>query len=409
MNALWNETRQTMSFRVPGGITVSLMIFALLGMVFAGCQEEQPAEKTDSNQQVPSTEAQTGDRDEDELVLRMQTWEGYAPVEQIEKFEQYVEATYGRQLRIEVTFTQGGDNDFYDPIRKRAVDVVTLTHHLFKDERFNYISKGMLLPLDWNSVPNSRTLAPELRDVEFLSDNGNQYGVPICRGRYNLAFNKGLLAEPPDSWNALWDPAYHGLYSIAANEYIYNINITALAMGYPIDSINDFDALNNLEFKKKLRQLTENAHSFWVGQDKPENLSGMSLGAVWGDSFTELARQGEMWATVVPREGTPFWVDNYAITWALAEKPFLRKLAEEWIDIILGQEFQVGHIVRELNQIPVVGNIEAALTDEEKARLHIGIYSPESERRIPQQTVSKRNRNGLDLIWQEAMAGIKVQ
>ena len=180
-------------------------------------------------------------------------------------------------------------------------------------------------------------------------------------------------------------------------------------MGYPVESISKYDRLNNPEFKQKLRQLTENAHSFWVGQDNADDLSGLSVAAVWGDALSELARRGETWATTIPQEGTPFWIDCYAITWTLAEKPFLKKVAEEWIDKLLQPTFQVDYVVRELSQIPVVGGLEAELTPDEKKRLHLGTFAPDQERLIPLQTVSRRNRNGLKQLWDEAMAGIDVQ
>ncbi len=38
---------------------------------------------------------------------------------------------------------------------------------------------------------------------------------------------KVKLNNEPLSWNIFWDPAFKGKYVIGANEYIYNVNITA--------------------------------------------------------------------------------------------------------------------------------------------------------------------------------------
>ena len=109
-----------------------------------------------------------------------------------------------------------------------------------------------------------------------------------------------------------------------------------------------------------------------------------------------------------PKEGTPWWIDEYAVTWTLHDKPFLKKVAEEWINEVLKPDFQVNTLVRDLTIFPTVTNISDQLTLEEKERL--GIDTPDSfeKKRFPQQVISQRDRNGLRLLWGEAMKGIVV-
>ncbi len=52
-----------------------------------------------------------------------------------------------------MSFVDGLD-DFYDPIKGKNVDIVTISHHLFKDARFDYIEKKLILPLDFKNIPN---------------------------------------------------------------------------------------------------------------------------------------------------------------------------------------------------------------------------------------------------------------
>ncbi len=54
------------------------------------------------------------------------------------------------------------------------------------------------------------------------------------------------------AFNILWAPEYKGKYVIAENEYMHNRMLTALALGYPRDSIHKFDALNNNVFRAKI-------------------------------------------------------------------------------------------------------------------------------------------------------------
>ena len=343
-----------------------------------------------------------------EDVLRLLIWEGYAPVKYVREFERQIEEKYGRKVRLDISYVDGPD-DFYAPIRKKSVDLVTLTHHYFKDERFNYIAAGLLLPIETRNLPNLQNVIPALREADYLLSNGNTYGVPICQGPYGLAYSTEKIERSPKSWKVFWDSKYRGKYTLGGNEYLYNVIMTALAWNYPQDAINNYNALNNQNFKDKLSELATNAHSFWTGQDTAADLSGNSLAAVWGDSLATLRKQGEIWELAEPEEGTLSWIDNYAITWALADKPFLKKVAEEWINRMLEPDYQVDYIVRELTLVPVTTSIEHKLTDEEKERLHIGNPNFFNENRILLPTFSRRDRNGLKLLWEEAMQGIPIK
>ncbi len=107
-----------------------------------------------------------------------------------------------------------------------------------------------------------------------------------------------------------------------------------------------------------------------------------------------------------PKEGTLWWIDDYAITYALADKPFLKKVAEEWINKALSSAFQVDHLIREVGIYPVVTNIADKLTDSEKIRIQPDTFDFFMDKRILQQIHSQRDRNGLKLMWDEAMQGI---
>lgn len=341
-------------------------------------------------------------------VLRLLIWEGHAPKIHVEKFEKQIKAEYNREIKLEIKYVIGSD-DFYDSVRRRSVDVVMMTHHHFRDERFNYIQNRLLLPLDLVHIPNFKHIIPALKNAEYLSDEGNVYALPVSQGPYGLVFNTALMEKAPLSWNIFWDPRYKNKYVIGANEYIYNANITALAMGYPKESISSFDALNNKAFKTKLRQLAVNAHSFWIGVDKPEDLANMTLATSWGDALEPLKKRGEFWKVAEPDEGTPCWIDNYAVTWALADKPFLKKVAEKYINSILSTDYQLDHIMRNMSLTPIITNINTLLTRQEKKRLNLGTPDFFRKNRILQYTYSKRDRNGLALLWKEAMDGIQVK
>jgi len=382
-----------------------LMLSCLL--LPAGCRKKPP--------QPPGQQAKTSTQNQQKIapkseqeVLRLLVREGHAPKKHVEKFEKHIETKYGRKVKLKIAYVISSD-DFYYSIRSKSVDMVMMTHHHYKDERFKYIQNKLLLPLNLKNIPNFKHVLPTLQKAEHLYSDGKVYASPVSQGPYGLAYNTALVKDEPKSWNILWDPHFKGQYVIGANEYIYNANITALALGYPRESISHYDALNNREFKEKLRQLAVNAHSFWIGVDKPDNLAGRPLATSWGDSMVALRRRGEPWEFAEPAEGTPCWIDNYAVTWALADKPFLKKVAEEYINGLLSTDYQIEHIARHLSLAPIITNIDNLLTAEEKERFHIGTPNFFSENRILKCTYSQRDRNGIKLLWDEAMKGITIE
>jgi len=119
----------------------------------------------------------------------------------------------------------------------------------------------LLLALDLKHIPNFKHVIPSLQALEHLCSNGEIYGSPVSQGVYGLAYNSALLKEKPRSWDMLWDPRFKGKYVISANEYTYNASITALALGYPHESISSYDALNNKVFKDKKNRILHNINS----------------------------------------------------------------------------------------------------------------------------------------------------
>jgi spermidine/putrescine-binding protein len=390
---------------LSGLLVAAVAVVMLAGLAFWTAEDDKEVASSIRAIEIEKAEVTPTPESMNKGVLRLLIWEGHAPQDHVSRFEKRIEEKYDFKVKLQISYVERPD-DFYSSIRRGNVDLVTMTHHLFKDRRFNYIENKLLLPLNLKNIPNFKHVTPSLQKAEYLYSDGQVYACPESQGPYGLAYNTSLMKEEPKSWNILWDPRFKGHYVIGANEYIYNAHITALALGYPRESLGEFDALNNPEFRDKLRQLALNAHSFWIGVDTPDDLSGHNLAAVWGDSLKPLQQRGELWKMAEPSEGTPFWIDNCAITSALADKPFLKKIAEEYINSLLSADHQVGVILRVVGTFPTVTNIEPLLTSEEKERVHVGTPHLFNKNRILLPTYSQRDRNGLKILWKEAMQGI---
>lgn len=343
---------------------------------------------------------------DDVSVLRLMVWEGYSPEPFRERFEKMILEKYGRRVVLRVEYV-GGSAEYFRSVRKKSVHLVSLTHHHFRDERFNYIRNRLLLPIDTRNIPRYREIVPGLRGSGNFRQGGKIYGVPICRGAYGLVYNTARLKQPPSSWQVFWAPEYKGQYSLGAREYLYNVCTAALAAGIPGEDIARFDVLNTPAFRQRLRLLARNAGGFWVGQDKAADLAGKAFSMGWGDSLSVLRKRGEHWQFASPKEGVICWVDAYALTRALEGRPFLKKVAEEWINFLLAPDFQAGYIVREISQKPVTTTVVPHLTPDEKKRLHMDVPTASSQTCILLPTCNARDRNGIKLLWDEAMEGLR--
>ncbi len=128
------------------------------------------------------------------------------------------------------------------------------------------------------------------------------------------------------------------------------------------------------------------------------DLNRKTIATSWGFSFSDLAKQGEVWKFAEPKEGSPWWVDNFCLSASLANKPELKRISEELINYIISPEFQLDNIVNYLSAVPV--NMKTQLTAQQRASFHMNDDAKTFEkRRILWPTLNKRTRNGFSKMW----------
>jgi spermidine/putrescine-binding protein len=347
----------------------------------------------------------------EEITLKMLVWEGYAPQEMQDKFSELVKEKYGVDVTFEVSFV-GGNDDFIPALRGKKADIISPSHIVPKDNRFNLITMNLnllnmnlILPLDLDLIPNYENLMPALKKADYATQDGDVFAVPHVRGPYGLAYNTTIIKEEPKSWNILWDPKYRKNYVLGGiDQYEHNVSLTALAMGIPPEKIYDYRSLNTPRFQEKLSQLAANAHSFWEGVDDAQTLKGHALAVVWGFSLPELETMGEKWKIAEPTEGTTGWVDNFMISSALAGKPKKRLIAHEWLNFVLSDDYQL-YNVHGLASAPVTVTVKNSLTTEEIKRFHLDDPGHFEKNRLLWKVLDQNDRKGLKSLWTNAMSG----
>ncbi|MEH0018708.1 MAG: extracellular solute-binding protein [Desulfobacter sp.] len=341
-----------------------------------------------------------------ENVLNLLTWDGYAPDEYVAEFEAYIEKKYGKKVRLNRTYLQD-TTEIFIPVRTGKADIFVPTHHILNDGRWKFVENKLALPLNLDNIPNYKYVLKSF--APYTTVDGQVYAAPIAHGAYGLVYNTKYFSTPPDTWNILWDEQYKGRYAITKGTTEVNIYITALASGYNDADMSDYAKLNTPAFRKKLRALVENAHSFWPGIDSPFHLKGLHLGTSWGWSLSGLKEMGEEWKMVDPKEGSPAWMDSHAIAHSLKEKPFLKQVAEEWINYTLGKKYQVEVVVNYLTSAPVTQNIVDELPEEKIREFHLDDPGYVAKYRHFYPTIEKkRDRNGVKILWENASKGIEL-
>lgn len=334
------------------------------------------------------------------MTLNLLTWEGYAPDAQVAVFTKLIKEKYNEDITLNVTYVSSSDQ-YFTSIRNKSADIIAPSHNIIKDERYKLISQNLILPIDLNNIPNYSKVLPSLQNAEYATTDNKVYSVPLVHGPYGLAYNADAIPAPT-SWTALWDPKNSGKYAVSSDYFEVNIYITALALGISPEKLTDVHALNSPTLQKKLKDLVTNANNLWVGVDSAEDLKNNVMAAAWGFSFPDLLKQGQTWKMAEPKEGTTSWVDGHAISKTLADKPKLKKIAEEWINFTISDDFQLNAIVRGIGSAPVNTTIKSQLTKEEIATLHLDDPDYFKNNRILWPTLNTRQRNLFKLMWETA-------
>ncbi|MGB1239772.1 MAG: ABC transporter substrate-binding protein [Pseudomonadales bacterium] len=289
---------------------------------------------------------------DDTLRLRLLTWQGYAPIEQLRTFEQKIEREYGRKLTFDVSYVSSSD-DYFEQIRLNNVDIIVPSANVVLDSRYKMIERALIIPMDLEQIPNFHDVRDEILQRVATQVGEQHYYIPFIYGPYGLAYDTFSSVERPRSWLSFWDPLNAQKYSISKDYYEANIYITALAAGLNYREVSNVNRLNTARIKKMLKQLVRNSRHLWSGVDTSLDLRGNQLATSWGINLNASNEDDKRWEIVCPKEGTPVWIDGYALTRELAHKPLHKRIAEQFINYSLSEQYQRDVVYKQLDSLPV--------------------------------------------------------
>jgi putative spermidine/putrescine transport system substrate-binding protein/spermidine/putrescine transport system substrate-binding protein len=326
-------------------------------------------------------------------TLSLLVWEGYADPSFIHDFEVAhhckIVASYMGSSDELIAKLRGGSAANYDIISPSS------------DVAASIVKAGMAAPLDLSRIPSYLQLSAKLRDSSLVKANGQVYGVPFMWGPNPLLYDKTAFAQPPASWQVLWDPQYRGKVSLW--DELSSIYMAAQVLGYdkpdPAQLYNLSDQqLENV--KKKLLDLKPNVRKFWTTGGELTNLfqnHEIVLAMGWPLNTVQLRKLNFPVGETIPTENTTGWIDHLMITYASKN----RELAMEFLAYMAEPKTQkmVSDVTHYTPANPGAGEY---LSGDEKTSLHLDDPDAYMFRIYFWQDVPRRAK--YNEIWNEVKA-----
>jgi len=273
---------------------------------------------------------QEGSEAEENKVLRIITWSGYAPQVLIDKFteetgiEVEVTLSNNEEMISKLRATRGAGFDLAQPSQDRISSVVE-QYQLYQPIDYSQIDEDQIDPSLLKAVKKNTMV------------EGDSYGVPHVYGTSGLIVNKDKAPGVTD-YTDLLDPKYEGRVSYRLKRP------TLIAMGFahgydPFELYNDPDGYQAFleDISEILIEAKPVVHSYWANGD--QLLEAMRAEEVWAAMAWEQAgwklhEENENIDYLAPESGALAWVDTFTIP-AKSENV---SGAYEWINFVLRPE-----------------------------------------------------------------------
>ena len=247
----------------------------------------------------------------------------------IKAFEQWYEETYKKKVKVNYS-TFASNEDMYAKLSSGAVsyDVIVPSDYMIA----RMASENMLLPLDFNNIPNYQYINDSFRGLYY--DPDNKYSVPYTYNMVGIIYNANVVDEADaGGWDLIWNEKYAG------NILQFNNSRDAFATAqYKLGL--DVNSEDNSTWDEALAELKKQAplvKSYVMDEIYNMMESGEAAIGVYyaGDYFTMLDAQAEnVDLRFYYPEPTNYFVDAMCIPSCCQNK----ELAEIFINFMLSEE-----------------------------------------------------------------------
>ena len=208
---------------------------------------------------------------------------------------------------IKVNYTTFDSNEsMYAKLKSGAADydVVIPSDYMVA----KMISEGMLMPLNYDNIPNFQKIDEEYRNADY--DPENAYTVPYTLCTTGIIYNTKLVDKAPTSWADLWDEQY------ADNILMFNNSrdayaIAAFKSGHDVNPQSAEEVDEVVEELKAQKPLVQ---AYVMDEIFDKMIGGEAAIGVYysGDAITMIDDNPDL-AWVFPEEGSVLSVDCMAI------------------------------------------------------------------------------------------------
>ena len=321
-------------------LSVLLSVCMLLSVcaALAGCgsaeeQENKPAVNAVPDEENPFLGTGT-------LTLNVYNWGEYisdgfeGSLDTVAAFEEWFEATYGRKVKVNYS-TFASNEDMYSKLSSDAVsyDVIIPSDYMIA----KMISEDMLLPLNYENIPNYQYINESFRGLYY--DPDNQYTVPYTYGVVGIIYDANVV-DPEDvgDWDLLWNEKYSGKI-LQFNNSRDAFGTAQYKLGLDVNTTDRASWDLALQELQKQEPLVQN-----YVMDEVYNMMEIgeaSIAAYYaGDYFTMLdAQADDVDLRFYYPERTNYFVDAMCIPKGCQNQ----RLAEEFINFMLSEEVAIAN------------------------------------------------------------------
>lgn len=326
-------------------------------------------------------------------TLNLLVWEGYADPSFVSAFEEAnhckVSASYMGSSDELMAKLRGGSAGNYDVISPSS-DVAT-----------SIATSGLAAPLDLTKLPSYSQLSSQLTSLSLVRANGQVYGVPFMWGPNPIIYDTTAFAQPPDSWNIMWDAKYKGKISVWDD--LSTVYMAAQVLGYDKPDPSQLYNLSDQQLdavKKKLLELKPNVRKMWSTGGELTNLfqsHEIVVAMGWPLNTADLKKAGFPVGESIPKENTTGWIDHLMITAGSDNK----ELAQKFLEYMIEAKTQK-LVTDKTHYTPANPQAAQFMTPDEVKTLHLDDVDNYQKRIYFWQNVPRRTK--YTEIWNDVKA-----
>lgn len=271
-----------------------------------------------------------------EQQLKVLAWEGYVDADLVREFEQ----KYKAKVAVTVIYSDDALWSKMNETKDGSYDLLAVNNA----ELQRYIHKGLVRAIDLHKIPNIEHQLPRFKQRDAilgLIKDGQSYAIPYTYSDMGLIYNRKLVHQPPESINALWDPAYAGKI-LVFNASNLNFTLAALSLGIATPFAQSPEQLRLSAHR--LVELRRNALTFYSSpQEAVKLFKNQDIALIYASYGSQqlkaLIDAGADVGYSLPEDGALAWLD----CWAIGQNA--SPLAEQWINFMLEEKASL-HLTR---------------------------------------------------------------